>query len=310
MEQITSHVLRDADTEVTVLSMGCAVMDWRVADRPVVLGYAEPEHYRQNPASMGAVCGRVVNRISGARFDLNGVSYDLPANASPHHLHGGPGGLGRCNWRMSPDGDRAVEFRLLSKDGDQGYPGNVAFRVVLRLRGGCLTWDMEGVPDRMTPINLAQHVYFNLAGHGTVAEHYVRVAADHYTPTAPDLVPLGTIEPVEGTAYDFRRPVRLGDGDGWDGNLVLTSDADPAAEVTGPDGLALRLWTDRPGSQVYTSNSLARHLPEGPGAAHGRFAGLCLEAQDLPNAVNVPAFPSILCTPEAPYKQMTSIEIR
>lgn len=309
MDQITTHVLRDADTEVTVLSMGCAVMDWRVRDRPVVLGYADPEHYRQNPASMGAICGRVVNRIANARFELDGTTYHLPANTPPHHLHGGPGGLSRRNWQGSTDGDRAVEFRLTSEDGDQGYPGRVDFRVLMRLSGGRLTWEMDAVPDRATPINLAQHLYFNLAGQGMVADHQLRIAADHYTPTGPDLVPLGTIDPVDGTAYDFRSPVRLGDGDGWDGNLVLRAGADPAAEAIGPDGLALRLWTDRPGLQVYTSNTLEQHLPEGPGAAHQRFAGLCLEAQDFPNAVNVPAFGSILCSPDAPYRQVTSIDI-
>lgn len=309
MDQITSHTLRDADTEVTVLSMGCAVMEWRVCDRPVVLGYAEPEHYRKNPASMGVICGRVANRIADARFALNGTTYVLPANAAPHHLHGGPGGLGRRNWLMSSDGDRAVECRLVSEDGDEGYPGRVAFRVLLSLSGGRLTWEMDGVPDQVTPINLAQHLYFNLAGHGTVADHRLRIAAEQYTPTGPDLVPLGRIDPVEGTAYDFRVPRRLGDGDGWDGNVVLTKGTGPVAEVSTTDGMTLRLWTDRPGLQVYTSNTLSRTLPEGPGAAHGRFAGLCLEAQDFPNAVNVPAFGSILCSPEAPYRQVTSIEI-
>lgn len=311
MDQIAAHVLRDEETEVTVLSIGCAVMDWRIRGRPVVLGYASPEHYRQNPASMGVICGRVANRISGARFTLDGEIHELPANAPPHHLHGGPGGLGWRNWDMSPDGDRAVEFRLISEDGDQGYPGRVAFRVVMRLTGGRLTWEMEAVPDRVTPVNLAQHLYFNLMGRGTVADHRLRIAADRYSPNGPDLVPVGRIEPVDGTAYDFRNPVRLGEGEaeGWDGNVVLTAGSDPAAEVTVPDGTYLRLWTDRPGLQVYTSNTLKPVLPEGRGAAHRRFAGLCLEAQDFPNAVNVPGFGSILCSPERPYRQVTSIEI-
>jgi aldose 1-epimerase len=210
---------------------------------------------------------------------------------------------------MSQDGDCAVELRLVSEDGDQGYPGKVEFCVVMRLVGGRLTWEMDAVPDRVTPINLAQHLYFNLMGQGTVTDHTLTVAADWYTPNGPDLVPLGRIDPVKGSAFDFRTPVRLGDGDGWDGNLVLTKGAEPAAEVAAPNGLGLRLWTDRPGLQVYTSNSLARALPEGPGAAHGRFAGLCLEAQDFPNAVNEPAFGSILCSPDTPYRQVTSIEI-
>jgi len=309
MQQIASHVLRDAETEVTVLSIGCAVMDWRVRDRPVVLGYRDPEHYRENPASMGAICGRVANRIADARFELNGVIYELPANGGRHHLHGGPGGLSRRNWQMSPDGDRAVELQLLSEDGDQGYPGQVSFRVVMRLENGTLTWEMDAVPDRVTPINLAQHLYFNLMGKGTVADHTLRVDADRYTPNGPDRVPLGRIEPVDGTAFDFRTPVTLGDGEGWDGNVVLNGGDAPAAEVIAPDGTRLRLWTDRPGLQVYTSSMLKPVLPEGPGAAHQPWGGLCLEAQDFPNAVNVPAFGSILCAPDEPYRQVTSIEI-
>jgi aldose 1-epimerase len=309
MDQIERHVLRDEDTAITVLSLGCAVMDWRVRGRHVVLGYADPEHYRQNPASMGVVCGRVINRIENARFELGGVDYVLPANAGAHHLHGGPGGLGWRTWTMDRDGDCAVQLSLVSDDGDQGYPGRVAFTVVMRLEGGRLTWEMSGMPDRETPVNLGQHLYFNLMGQGTLEDHTLWVDADTHTPNRPDLVPYGAVEPVAGTAFDFRAPVRLGDGDVWDGNLVLNGRNGFAAQAVAPDGMRLRLWTDRPGLQVYTSNTLAHTFPEGPGASHRRFAGLCLEAQDMPNAVNVPAFGSILCAPDRPYRQTTSIEI-
>ena len=309
MDQIDRHVLQDGDTAITVLSMGCAVMDWQVLGRHVVLGYRDVEAYRTNPASLGVVCGRVVNRIENARFALNGREYTLPANGAPHHLHGGPGGLGWRNWTMERDGDSAVRLTLTSEDGDQGYPGRIAFAVEMRLNAGRLTWDMSGVPDRETPINLAQHLYFNLSGQGTVEDHTLWVDADRYTPNRPDLVPEGTFEAVDGTHYDFRTPKRLTCEDGWDGNLVLNRRSDVAARVVGPDGMQLSLTTDRPGLQVYTSSTLEKHFPEGAGAAHGRSAGLCLEAQDMPNAVNVPAFGSILCTPDRPYRQVTSVEI-
>lgn len=309
MDRIEQHILRDGDTAITVLSMGCAVMDWQVAGRHVVLGYRDPELYRQNPASMGVVCGRVINRIDHARFTLDGVQHVLPANNGAHHLHGGPQGFGRRNWRMETDGPRAVRLSLRSEAGDQGYPGAVDAVVEMRLEGGRLSYDMRAVPDRETPINLGQHIYFNLSGQGTIDDHHLRIAAGHYTPNRPDQIPEGHVAPVDGTPFDFRQPVRLGDRVGWDGNVVLDKGAAPAAEVTVPDGLRLRLWTDRPGLQVYTSNALKADLPAGPGAAHGRFAGLCLEAQDLPNAVNVPTFGSILYTPDRPYRQVTSIEI-
>jgi aldose 1-epimerase len=309
MDQIKSHVLRDGDTAITVLSVGCAVQDWQGAGRSVVLGYSDPAHYLQNPASMGVICGRVVNRIDNARFSLGGVEYVLPANNGPHHLHGGPGGLGRRIWQMDTDGDKAVQLTIVSEDGDQGYPGRLEVSVHMRLEAGRLTYDMTAIPDRETPVNLGQHIYFNLMGTGTVHDHTLRVDADQYTPNRPDLIPLGHIAPVDGTEFDFRNPVRLGDGDGWDGNVVLNGGGGVAAEVVAPDGVRLRLWTDRSGLQIYTSNTLKHVLPEGPGAAHVQFAGLCLEAQDLPNAVNVPAFGSILYTPDAPYRQVTSIEI-
>jgi len=309
MDQIDRHVLQDGDTAITVLSLGCAVMDWQVRGRHVVLGYADAEHYRQNSVSMGVVCGRVINRIENARFQLGGTEYVLPANGGAHHLHGGPGGLGWRNWTMERDGDRAVQLSLVSDDGDQGYPGRVAFTVVMRLDGGTLTWDMSGVPDRETPINLGQHLYFNLMERGTLDDHTLWVDADTHTPNRPDLIPVGTVEMVADTAFDFRVPVRLGDGEGWDGSLVLNGGSGVAAEVRVPDGMRLRLWTDRQGLQVYTSNTLESVLPEGPGARHRRFAGLCLEAQDMPNSVNVPTFDSIICAPDRPYSQTTSIEI-
>lgn len=309
MDQIERHVLSDGDTAITVLSLGCAVMDWQVAGRHVVLGYRDPEHYRDNPVAMGVICGRVANRIENARFTLAGTEYRLPANNGPHHLHGGPGGLGHRNWRMDRDGDRAVRLTIRSEDGDQGYPGTLDVQVDMRLDGSRLTYEMSAMPDRMTPVNLAQHVYFNLSGKGTIHEHRLRITADRYTPNRSDLIPEGVIASVAGTEFDFRKPVRLGDGAGWDGNVVLDDGANPAAEATVPDGLSLRLWTDRPGLQVYTSNTLREIHAPGPGARHLRFAGLCLEAQDMPNAVNVPAFGSILCSPDRPYRQMTAIEI-
>lgn len=312
-DEIQSHTLSDADTRITVLSMGCAVQDWQVVGTPVVLGYGKAEDYRSNPVAMGALCGRVVNRIRDARFVLNGVEWHLPANAPPHHIHGGPQGLGLRNWRMERDGDRAVRLSLHSPHLDQGYPGAVDFQVTLTLKGRRLTYDILGVPDRETPINLAQHVYFNLTGAGTVRDHSLRIAAAHHTPNGPDLMPVGQIAPVAGTRYDFRQPQILDTADpdysGWDANLVLDPGTGPQAEVRAPNGMRLRLWTDQRGVQLYTSNTLGPHGTPGSGAPHAPFAGLCLEAQDLPGALDFPDFGSILCTPEQPYLQVTSIEI-
>lgn len=312
-DQISSHILRDGDTRITVLSMGCAVQDWQVGGRRVVLGYDDTEAYRDNPKSMGIVVGRVANRTAQGRFTLDGEVWHLPVDASGHHLHGGPSGLGKRNWDMKPEGNRAVRLTLHSAHLDEGYPGAVNFEVRLSLEGPALTWEMTAVPDRVTPVNLAQHLYFNLAGAGTVRDHALHLNASHYTPTESDLIPTGERLRVDGTRFDFRAARRIDEADpegaGYDQNFALDGSDGPAAEVTAPDGIRLRLWTDQPGLQVYTSNSLTPHAAPWPETEHGPFGGICLEAQEFPNALNTPGFGSILVSPNAPYRQVTTIEI-
>lgn len=312
-DPIESHVLQDGDTRITVLSVGCVVQDWQVAGRRVVLGYSDPEEYRENPASMGMVVGRVANRISGGRFTLHGTEWALPTNEKGVTLHGGPGGLGRRHWRIEPEGPRAVTFRFHSPHLDQGFPGAVDFRVRMSLEGAALTWEMSAIPDRETPVNMAQHVYFNLAGQGTIRDHRFRLDASRYTPNGPDLIPTGEILPVEGTRYDFRAPRTLAEADpekrGYDLNFALDPGDGPQFEAVSPDGMRLRLTTDKPGLQFYTCAMLRPFGTPWPGVAHGPFGGFCIEAQDFPNAINTPGFGSILCSPEAPYRQTTRIEI-
>lgn len=312
-DQISSHVLHDGDSRITVLSIGCAVQDWQVGGRRVVLGYDTAEAYRENPMSMGVVVGRVANRTAQGRFSLDGQDWQLPVGPGGHHLHGGPLGLGRQNWHMTSEGDRAVRLTLHSSHLDQGYPGAVDFEVRLSLEGAALTWEMTATPDRVTPVNLAQHLYFNVAGASTVHDHILHLKASHCTPTGPDQIPTGARLPVDGTRFDFRTARRIveadADGTGFDLNYALDNNEGPAAEVISPDGMRLRLWTDRPGLQVYTSNTLTPFATALPGGNHGPFGAICLEAQDFPNALNTPEFGSILVSPDAPYKQVTTIEI-
>lgn len=334
-EMIESHVLRDGETTVRALSIGCCVQDWQVAGRRVVLGYADPEDYRSNPRSMGMVVGRVANRIGGGRFDLGGQSWRLPQNNGAHCLHGGPQGFGRRLWRMAAEDSRAVRFTLEVPHLDQGFPGALAVSIRLSLAGAALTWEMEARPDRPTPVNLCQHLYFNLAGAGDIRAHRFRIAAAHYTPSHADGLPTGEIRAVAGSRFDLRQPRILAQADpehrGFDQNFVLSQPApkgagrgaeasgreepsqvpppSPQAEVQAPDGMRLRLWTDQPGLQFYTGGALSPHGRPWPGVAHGPFGGFCLEAQGFPDAVNQPGFPSVICTPEAPYRQRTTIEI-
>ncbi len=312
-DPIQSHTLRDGDVAITVLSIGCVVQHWHVAGVPVTLGYADPDAYRTNPVAMGALCGRVVNRIRNAEFTLDGQNWLLDANADNHHIHGGTNGFGLSHWSLTPIGDRAVTLRLHSPHLDQGYPGAVDAEVRMTLDGHRLSYDMTVRTDRATPINLAQHLYFNLMGAGDILNHSLQLAASRYTPNGPDLMPTGEIADVAGTRHDFRTPHLLAGADpdriGWDGNLVLDRTDGPQAEVTAPNGLRLRMWTDQRGLQLYTSNTLGPHADPNDSAAHAPFAGLCLEAQNLPGALSHPHFGSILCTPDHPYRQRLSIEI-
>ena len=312
---IQTVLLQDGDVCVRVLSIGCAVQSWTVAGVPVLLGYANTDDYRSNPFSMSTVIGRVVNRISNASFELQGQQYELSANAGIHHIHGGSEGLGWRVWHTEVLDQKSVRFSCLSEHLDQGYPGQVQFSVELRLEGHTLSYDMRALPDRLTPINMAQHHYFNLMGEGDIREHELRIAASRYTPTDAQAFPLGTIEPVEHTIYDFRQARTIADADpqglAHDASLIVEQEdrSEPIAEVNAANGLRLRMWSDQPCVQLYTSGTLTAHGTPGEGAAHQRFAALCLEAQNFPDAMAHPNFASILHSPDNPYHQQLAIEI-
>jgi len=317
MTKIQTHTLRDGDSAVTLLSHGAITQDWQVCDAGgtpvhVVLGHADPEDYRRFPGSMGVITGRVANRIAGARFTLNGETYVLPANEGTNQLHGGPDGWQHRTWKMGPDGPRRLRLSLSSPDGDMGFPGAVDVQMIVTLNGTALTYDMTATPDRPTPINMANHSYYNLMGSGPIWDHRMQINAGAYTPVDDALIPTGHIVPVNDTRYDLHAPRTLGKADpdrtGSDINLVL-SGAQPAVTVTAPNGLRLRLTTDQPGVQLYTGGGLSPKGTRLPGQTHAAFTGLALEPQNFPDAVNQPAFPSAIFTPEKPYRQVTTIDI-
>lgn len=275
---------------------------------PVVSGYENPSDYLSNPTFLGSIVGRVANRTSGASFSIGTDSFDLQPNEAPNHLHGGAGGLYTKNWTMQTDGARTVQLHLVSPDGDQGYPGQVEFEVTISLSGFTLTYDMVARSDRVTPVNMAQHSYYNLMGQGTVMGHELQINADHYTPVDGAGIPTGEVAELDGHDFDLRRAKTVEQaGRDLDMNFVLSKPAGTAARLTAPNGMTLAMTTNQPCLQLYTG---ANQTP-GPrplaGQEHVPYSGLCLEPQQYVNALNEGGFPSILISPERPYRQISQV---
>lgn len=295
-------MLEDGETRVAILSLGCITQSWEVGGQGVVLGHADPAAYIGNRGFKGGIVGRVAGRIAGARFDLDGQSWALDRNEPPNHLHGGSGGLITRNWTLEPDGARAVRLTYHSPHGDQGYPGAVDFAVLIRLSGHTLTYDMRAVPDRPTPISLAQHSYYNLMGQGAVWDHVLSLPASRYLPVGEGLLATGEKAPLDAVPFDFRAPRSIAQADPARAGLDLAyAGLSGPVHMAAPNGMCLRMESDQPCLQLYTGQNL--------GPPHVPFEGLCLEPQQYPDALNHPVFPSNLATPDAPYRQRLSVTI-
>ncbi|MHA6299580.1 aldose epimerase family protein [Devosia sp. CAU 1758] len=312
----------DTGVSVDIIGYGVVVRDWRVpvagGERSVVLGFEEFDAYPTHSPHFGSLAGRVANRIKGASFDLDGVTYNLPPNAGDLQLHGGEEGLGRQVWQGQVDNaNNAVRFSHFSPDGAMGYPGNVNFAATYTLSGNRLRLELTATTDRATPISLVQHQYFNLGTSETVLDHSLQVNSSAYTELGADLAPTGAILPSKGTIYDLRQPRIMRDADGapmdYDIGMVLDTGrklSDPFATVVSPDkDLTLKLWSDRPGVQVYNGVWTDVQVPGLGGKTYGKHAGFCLEDQSFADAVHNPHFPNVIYSPERPYSHWCEIEI-
>lgn len=287
------------------------------ADNPgdIVLGFDRAEDYVARDPYFGATCGRMANRIGGACFELDGQTHAVTANEGRNCLHGGARGFDKRLWRATPSAD-AVVFERVSPHGEEGFPGNVRARVVYSVSTAGLQIEMSATSDAPTVVNLAHHSYFNLNGHGAgdVRAHVLRVHADAFTPTGPDLVPTGQIRGVDGGPLDFRVAAPIGPrlaalsdpGVGFDHNFAVAGPAGsirPVADLSDGTGrVTLRVTSDQPGLQFYTGGHLPVGLAGKAGAVYGPFAGLCLETQLFPDAPNQPHFASARLEPGAVYR--------
>jgi len=300
--------------EVSVTNYGGAVTSLKAPDRDgnfgeIVLGFETLDEYVRCPRYFGALIGRHANRIARGCFTLDGVEYQLPCNNGANHLHGGFKGFDKRVWDVR-ESDKALHLSYFSKDGEEGYPGNVTAFVDYTLLDNELRIDYSATTDRDTIVNLTNHSYFNLRGAGTILDHELTLNADHYTPVSEALIPTGGIKAVAGTPMDFRRGKAIGSElqnvpGGYDHNFVLNN-ADgslrPGARLYEPvTGRVLEIFTTEPGMQFYSGNFLDGSLIGRNGVAYELYTGLCLEPQHFPDAPNHSNFPSTILHPGEEY---------
>ena len=327
----TLYTLRNASgSQVQITNYGGTVTAIRVPDKngvrgDVVLGFDTLKGYETKSPYFGALVGRYANRIAKGRFTLDGKNYKLAVNNGENHLHGGLKGFDKQLWNAKPmmlKNGPALELTLFSPAGQNSYPGNVNVRVRYTWQNNDeLRISYRAVTDAPTVLNLTNHSYFNLrgAGLGTILDHQIKINADRYTPIDPTSIPLGPLERVAGTPFDFRTFHTIGErinddntqlknGAGYDHNFVLrnqTGQLKLAATVREPvSGRELRAYTTEPGVQFYTGNFL-----DGVNGKYGRVypkrSGFCLEAQHYPDSPNHPAYPTTTLRPGQTYRQTT-----
>jgi aldose 1-epimerase len=295
----------------------------------VALGFDTLDDYIERNPYFGAMVGRVGNRIAFGRFELDGRTHQLATNNDPHHLHGGVRGFDRVLWdatRLVTEDGPGLRLVYRSADGEEGYPGTLLVTVDYVLTfDDELRVDVTATTDAPTPVNVVHHTYWNLAGHasGTILDHELTLDAARYTPADATLIPTGEIAPVAGTPFDFTEAKTIGrdigrlppEGDdpgGYDLNYVLDpleddddDDLRRAARLHDPArGLVMEVWTDMPGVQLYSGNFLDDLAGKG-GAVYAKHAGLCLETQCFPNAVNElhrPGWPDPVLRPGETYR--------
>jgi aldose 1-epimerase len=320
------YILKEGAIEAHIITYGGIIQTLKVPDKSgksadVVLGFDTAEEYvTGNKGFFGALIGRYGNRIAGGKFQIDGHTYQVPLNDGVNSLHGGPKGFDKAVWegKVIPHG---VELTLVSKDGDQGFPGTMTTVVRYTLVGKDLKIDYSATTDKATVLNLTNHSYFNLAGEGTgdILKDHLKINASHYTPVDDTLIPTGELAPVEGTPFDFRKSTEVGarienddaqlkKGHGYDHNWVLDSSGKlaEAAEVYEPNsGRVLQVWTDQPGVQFYTGNFLDGTITGKGGKVYKHRYGLCLETQHFPDSPNHPKFPSSELKPGEKYHSVT-----
>jgi len=321
------YTLRNADgCEARICNYGGIVTSLKVSDKngklgDVVLGYDNLDGYLKSSPYFGCLVGRYGNRIANGKFKLDGRIYTLATNNGPNSLHGGIKGFDKVVWSGMPVASSlgpALELKYLSKDGEEGYPGNLSVTAVYTLtEDNALRLDYTATTDKDTVVNLTHHSYFNLRGHGDNLGHIVQINADKFTPVDSTLIPTGELRPVDGTPFDFRKPTAIGArvnandeqikfGGGYDHNWVINKkpgELSQQAVVYEPEsGRVLEVWSTEPGLQFYGGNFLDGTITGKGGWVYQYRNAFCMEPQHFPDSPNHPNFPSTELKPGQVYK--------
>jgi aldose 1-epimerase len=332
-QQADLYILTNKNgVEAAITNYGGTIVSLKVPDRngklaDVVLGYDKVDDYATGKAYFGAIIGRYGNRIAHGKFTLNGITYTLPKNDGDNTLHGGIKGFNKRVWTakdVSSSAGQALELTYLSKDGEEGFPGNLSVKVVYTLTDqNEIKIDYSATTDKDTVVNLTNHSYFNLAGQGSgdILQHQLMIRADRFTPVDATLIPTGELRSVKGTPFDFTNATAIGAridqddqqlkfGRGYDHNWVLNSGTagslSLAAQAYEPhSGRLLEVWTTEPGLQFYSGNFLDGTIRGKEGKVYNHRYAFCLETQHFPDSPNHPEFPSTVLKPGEHYRSTT-----
>ena len=320
---VTAYIISNENgMQVTVINYGATITQIITPDKEgqagnVILGFDSLDGYIQNGHQyQGCTVGRYANRIANSSFTLDGNSYLLKSNHKHFCLHGGINGFDKVWWNIEEqDNGSSLKLAYLSRDGEEGFPGNLNIEMVYRLTADNeLILDYTAQTDQATPVNLTNHCYFNLSAgiEPTILNHELAIFASQYTEIDENLVPTGELVNLENTAFDFRiaktvgRDIKIAGG--YDHNMILNHNNNKAAELYDPtSGRFMEMFTTEPAVQFYSGNAL--HCDNETNNAKSPFiqyAGLCLEAQHYPNSPNEPSFPNTILRPGEKYRQTTS----
>ncbi|WP_020527436.1 aldose epimerase family protein [Flexithrix dorotheae] len=332
-ENINLYTLKnDNGLSVSITNYGGIVVSLFVPDKngtaeDITLGFDKLDQYiENNDPYMGAIIGRFGNRIANGKFQINGIDYNFPKNNGKNTLHGGLKGFDKVIWEVEELDSRndytGIKLSYLSKDMEEGFPGNLKVEVVYSLNNeNEFKIEYFAETDKNTHCNLTNHAYFNLkgAGNGNILDHKITIKADNFTPVNENMIPLGTLQRVSSTPFDFREPMKIGErieedhqqlklGTGYDHNFVIKNSGEEislAAEVEEPiSGRLMEVYTSEPGIQFYTGNFLGGIKGKKHKIYEDRF-GFCLETQHFPDSPNQPSFPSTLLEPGEKYESTT-----